>query len=277
METHSNERLEGPIDYPITDEEFEAAINKLKANKSPGIDNILKEVIRIGKEAIKGHLVNLFSRILDTGKYAALWSFGLIVPIHKKDDPTKVENYRGITLLSALGKIFSSILNNRPYDYMVQKGILTAEQSGFKKMHGTVDSIITLKTLINKYVKSKPQKHQNLLSSCFVDFRKAFNCIPRQKLVDKLRKEGVHERFLDVSMSIYSNDKSAVKIDDKLTQSFPCKGKVPSCKLLFLISKDRTTHVTMYMCCAGGEISLGIRVSQVEEHISLGICVSLVG
>ena len=69
METHSNERVEGPIDYPITDEEFEAAINKLKANKSPGIDNILNEVIKIGKDAIKGHLVNLFNRILDTGKY----------------------------------------------------------------------------------------------------------------------------------------------------------------------------------------------------------------
>ena len=58
------------------------------------------------KKAIKGHLVNLFNRILDTGKYPALWSFGLIVPIHKKDDWSKVENYRGITLLSALDKIF---------------------------------------------------------------------------------------------------------------------------------------------------------------------------
>ena len=48
MEIHGNERVEGPIDYPITDEEFEAEINKLKANKSPGIDNILNEVIIIG-------------------------------------------------------------------------------------------------------------------------------------------------------------------------------------------------------------------------------------
>ena len=107
METHSNERVEGPIDYPITDEEFEAAINKLKANKSPGIDNILNEVIRTGKEAIEGHLVNLFNRILDTGEYPAFWSFGPIVPIHRKDDRSKVENYRGITLLSALGKLFT--------------------------------------------------------------------------------------------------------------------------------------------------------------------------
>ena len=223
METHSNERVEGPLDYPITDEEFEAAINKLKANKSPGFDNILNEVIKIGKDAIKGHLVNLFNRILDTGKYPALWSFGLIVPIHKRDDRSKVENYRGITLLSALGKLFTSILNNRLYDYMVQKGILKAEQGGFRKMHGTVDSIFTLKTLIDKYEKSKPQKHRNLLFSCFVDFRKAFDCIPRQKLFDKLRKEGVQGRFLDILISMYSNDKSAVKIDNKLTESFILK------------------------------------------------------
>ena len=102
IETHSNKRVEGPLDYPITDEEFEAAGNKLKANKSPGINNILNEVLKIGKDAIKGHLVNLFNRILDTGKYPTLWSFGLIVPIHKKNVRSKVENYRGITLLSAV-------------------------------------------------------------------------------------------------------------------------------------------------------------------------------
>ena len=110
METHSNERVEGPIDYPITDEKYEAAINKLKANTFPGINNI-----------IKGHLVNLFNRILDTGKYPALWSFGLIVSIHKKDDRLKDENNRVVTLLSVLGKLFTSILSNQLYDYMVQK------------------------------------------------------------------------------------------------------------------------------------------------------------
>ena len=76
METHSNERVKGPLDYPITDEEFEAVINKLKANKSPGIDSTLNEVIKIGKDVIKGHLVKLFNRILDTGKYQLL--FGVL-------------------------------------------------------------------------------------------------------------------------------------------------------------------------------------------------------
>jgi len=52
---------------------------------------------------------------------------------------------------------------------MVQKGILKAEQGGFRKMHGTVDSIFTLKMLIDKDVKSKPQKHRNLPAfSCLI-------------------------------------------------------------------------------------------------------------
>ena len=108
----------------------------------------------------------------------------------------------------------------------VHKGILKVEQGGFRKMHGTVDSIFTLKILIDKYMKSKPQKHRNLLFSYFVDFRKAFDCIPRQKQSDKLRKEGVQGRFLDVLISMYSNDKSAVKNDNKLTQSFTCHAGV---------------------------------------------------
>ena len=86
--------------------------------------------------------------------------------------------------LSSLGKLFTAILNNRLYKNLEENGILKEEQCGFRKGQGTSDNIFTLKTLIDKYVKSKPNKKGNLLFSCFVDFRKAFDCIPRQKLFD---------------------------------------------------------------------------------------------
>ena len=127
------------MQYAIPEEEIDFAIKKLKVNKAPGCDKILNEVLKTGKDIIKGHLLELFNRILSSGKYPMLWSFGLIVPIHKKDDRSKAENYRGITLPSALGKLFTSILNDRLYDYMTKKRILKAEQGGFKKRHGTVD------------------------------------------------------------------------------------------------------------------------------------------
>ena len=82
---------------------------------------------------------------------------------------------------------------------MVQKGNLKAEQGSFGKMQGTGISIFPLKVLIDKHVKTyKTTEAPKFTFSGFVDFRKAFDCIPRQKLFDKLRKEGVQGRFLDV-------------------------------------------------------------------------------
>ena len=247
----SEENETGPLDYLISDEEFDVAMCKLKANKAPGIDNILNEVLKVGKDFIKRYLITLFNRILSTGKYPLLWSFGLIVPVHKKDDPSKAENYRGITLLSSLSKLFTSILNNRLYDYATKKGILKDEQGGFRKMHGTADSIFILKALIDKYVKSKSQRQRNMLFSCFVDFSKAFDRVPRNKLFDKLRTVGIKGHFLEVLISMYSNDKSAVKIENKITQTFLChNGVKQGCMLsptlfnIYLSDLPETLNIT---------------------------------
>ena len=117
---------------------------------------------------------------------------------------------------------------------MTNKGILKAEQGGFKKRHGTVSY-----SIIDEFVKFKPQKRRNLLFSCFVDFRKAFDRTPRKKLFEKLTKEGIKGRFLEIVMSMYLKDKPAVKINNKMTETFPCytgvkQGCTLSSTLLYL-------------------------------------------
>ena len=114
----------GPLDYPITENEIDDAIKSLKRQKALGNDNVLNETLMIGKDVLKPHLEIIFNRILVAGKYPASWNLGLIVPIHKKDDPSKAENYRGITLLSALSKTFTFFLNKRLYAYLVETQVL---------------------------------------------------------------------------------------------------------------------------------------------------------
>ena len=92
----------GPLDYEISEQETVTAIDHLKTGKVPGVDNILCELLKHGKEALKGPLTILFNKILTSGRYPTLWSHGLIIPIFKKDDPSNPENYREITLLSAM-------------------------------------------------------------------------------------------------------------------------------------------------------------------------------
>ena len=113
-----------------------------------------------------------------------------------------------------MAKIFTSIMNFRLRDYLIEKGIITQQQCGFRKKHGSQDSIY-------KYVKSKPRKSNNLLFTCFVDFSNAFDSIPRGKLFQKFRLVGVAGRFLEILHSMYSNDKS-VKMENMLTPAFRC-------------------------------------------------------
>ena len=73
------------------------------------------------------------------------WVIGLIVPIYKKGNKSEPENYRGVTLMSCLGKFFLSIINNRLMQYTIDKHILHKSQLGFVPGNRTSDAHIIIK------------------------------------------------------------------------------------------------------------------------------------
>ena len=102
------------LDIPITISEIEniRIYKKLKTEskvyQSPGIYNIINEFF---KKKISPVLHKLFNVILNSGCYPTIWSQGIIVPVYRKGDVNNPDNYRGITLLSHMSKLFTSILN----------------------------------------------------------------------------------------------------------------------------------------------------------------------
>ena len=141
-------------------------------------------------------------------------AIGLIVPIYKrkgnKNDPN---NYRGITLLSCLGKFFNSILNNRLKK--VSDLLLLENQAGFRPGYSTFDHAFTLYTIINLYKRmNKP------LFMAFIDYQKAFDTIWRTGLWLKLINMGIHGRFLKIIKNMYEKSKSCVLLNDKKSNSF---------------------------------------------------------
>ena len=104
-----------------------------------------------------------------------MWCSGLITQIFKsgeRDDPT---NYRGICVLNCLGKLFCSILNQRLMELVNSLNILHKSQNGVLPNNcGTAaDHVLTLRTLIDKYVHC----HEEKVYACFFDFRKAFDSV----------------------------------------------------------------------------------------------------
>ena len=94
----------------------------------------------------------LFNVVLNSGFFPSGWTKGIIIPLHKKGETDDVNNYRGITLISCLGKLFTSIINQRIITWSTENDISTDAQYGFKAGHSTTDAIFILQNLVNIYI-----------------------------------------------------------------------------------------------------------------------------
>ncbi len=120
------------------------AIGKLKNDKTPGYDNILSEYMKYTRNVICDLHVKMFNTVLDAGNLPEEWLIGVIVPLHinegNADDP---HNCRDITLLSFLGTLFTSMINDRKTDFSIVYNIGQETQAGFIDFRKAFDTIWT--------------------------------------------------------------------------------------------------------------------------------------
>ena len=143
------------LDFRITETEITKAIMGLKTNKAQGLDLVRNEMLKSGQQTLLKSLKKLFNLILVAGSYPSCWGVGRVVSIHKKGDMSDPSNFRGITISSAMGKLFNAVMNNRLCDFLEENNILCPEQIGFRKKCRTSDHMFILKTLIEKYKRSR--------------------------------------------------------------------------------------------------------------------------
>ena len=110
---HDKSNMTQFLNSPITAEEIKKAIQKLKCKKAAGVDGISAEFYKYGCNELLPALELLFNTILTNGEYPSRWATGIIHPVHKKGDHGVPDNYRKITVMPCIGKLFESILNNR--------------------------------------------------------------------------------------------------------------------------------------------------------------------
>ena len=190
----------------IVMEELEEAIHKLKNNKSCNIDGILNEFLKLCTSSIKKLLLKLFNVILDSGIFPTQWSRGEIIPVFKKGDINDPQNYRGITLVSSLGKLFTNILNKRLSLWAEKNSIIGKSQFGFQKDKSTIDCLFILHGLIQHFL-----INSKTLYCCFVDLSMAFDSVDRNALWFKLQKSGISCKIINLIKNMYSKIKLSVK------------------------------------------------------------------
>jgi len=159
----------------LTTEYVKKVIRNLKNNKAAGTDGIHPELIKYGGDKLLNRMYEVVRQIWEEERIPEEWKETIIVPIHKRGDRDRCENYRGIALGNAAYKILSNIILGkiRPY---IEK-VMGDYQNEFRDGRSVIDNIFAL-GIINEKLWEYNQSVQYL----FIDFQKAYDSIHRDAL-----------------------------------------------------------------------------------------------
>lgn len=183
--------------------ELEAALQKTKNRKAPGQDNINPELLKFAHIEVKLRFLQLLNKCWRTKTIPDSWKIAKITPIFKKGDRSNCENYRGISLLNTAYKIYSKIVTARLNK--IAENILMEEQTGFRGGRSCTDNTFTIKQIIEKH-----REHNKETHILFIDYKKAFDRVVREKLWDILERRGIPLHLIRVIKSMYKNSKITI-------------------------------------------------------------------
>ena len=239
----------------FTKAELMRIIKKLKLGKAYGDDKIPNEFLKFGGHGLWACLVTLLNEIRDKEKVPELWNKGNISLIHKGGVHYLLDNYRGITIMSNLGKLLSSILRERLDIVVERENILGEIQNGFRSGRGGDDNLLILRHVIEK---SRAKGDKCFLS--FIDLRKAYDRVWREGLWESLIKLGFSGKLLALIKALYVNTQQRVNLDWGNTKWFSSEiGLKQGCVLSPIL-------FALFLKCAGDKLlKTGVGI-QFENH-----------
>ncbi|CAL8136950.1 unnamed protein product [Orchesella dallaii] len=209
--------LDPDLDREISMAEIMGALKKLKLNKSPGLDGIRNEVLKSLPTHWLEVVMQLFNRIQANECFPEEMTDIEVVMLYKKGDPANPRNYRGISLINTILKLFSSIMLARLEKWAESSGVIPESQAGFRKKRGCADHIFTIEAIrqISRHRMKKRKLH--LL---FVDFARAFDSINHKKLWMRLNDVGVSAKFVRIFRDLYSKAAMRVRTREGASKRF---------------------------------------------------------
>ena len=207
--------------------EVESVLKSLQIGKAAGPDSIDNRLLKELAQPLSSPLADLFNYSLSSGRVPTIWKQANITPIYKKDDPSDVTNYRPISLLSTIGKVFEKIIHKHVFNFFRENNILTRLQSGFVPGDSTVNQLVDI---YNTFCKAMDEGKE--VRAIFCDVSKAFDRVWHKGLLYKLSSVGIIGPLLRWFSNYLDNRQQRVVLPGVHSPWSPVRAGVPQGSIL---------------------------------------------
>ena len=200
-------------------------LRSINIRKTTGCDLIPGKLIKEGAEFLCKPIHSLINKCIDTCTFPNALKLADVVPIFKKNDMLNKMNYRPISILSCISKIFEKLLISQLRIYF--DDIFSQYLSGYRASYGCQDVLLHFINICKRALDDG-----NVCMALLTDLSKAFDCLPYRLLICKLRAHGLSVNACELLKSYFCERKQRVKLGDKYSDWLGLSKGVPQGSLM---------------------------------------------
>ena len=203
-------------------------VMNLDLSKASGPDCIPVVILKNCEPELFYILPELFNKCLKESCFPDCWKVFSVVPLFKNfGEKSTAKNYRPVSLLSVVSKVFEKLVNNRIVDHLEKCGLFSDFQYGFRYSRSTADLLTVVSDRIAKVF-----NRSGATRAVALDISKAFDRVWHAGLLHKLKSYGISGHIFSLISSFLSNRRLRVVLDGKSSQEYPVNAGVPEGSIL---------------------------------------------